>query len=255
MRGATAYVVAHSPYAPFALRHTALELRSGIFRKLHLCFRILSTVEMLTALECGVIHAGITFAPIDDPSVVSIPIGSDHWAAVVRSVGQFAHMQSANIAEFNGLSVISGGAGRTHPALFKQLQEQCAERGFRFKPVAEVSSPHEAFDLIRDHTGMAVLPQGVCDDLPPGIRAIRLADMPTLEIVLLRRPDCPAFVTALAEKMRRSLRRNDTKFHTRTALQPYEPPAPASNAKMPQMPQQTSQQCRKRGNCAGPRKK
>jgi DNA-binding transcriptional LysR family regulator len=249
------YVVAQSPYAPFALRHAALELQSGIFRNLDLRFRILSTVEMLTALECDVIHAGITFAPIDDPTVVSIPIGSDHWAAVVRSVGQFAHMQSANIAEFNGLPLISGGAGRTHPALFRQLQEQCAARGFRFKPIAEVSSPHEAFDLIRDHTGMAVLPEGVCDDLPPGIRAIRLADMPALEIVLLHRPDCPAFIAALAEKMRRSLRHSDKKSHARTALQPYEPSAPAENTKVSGLLQGAAQHCRKRENRPKPRKK
>jgi DNA-binding transcriptional LysR family regulator len=249
------YVVAHSPYAPFVLRHTALELQSGVFRNLHLRFRILPTVEMLTALECDVIHAGITFSPIDDASVISLPIGTDHWAAVVPAISEFTHAQSANIAEFSGLPLISGGAGRTHPALFRQLQEQCAAGGFRFKPIAEVSSPHEAFDLIRNHTGMAVLPEGVCEDLPSGIRAIRLADMPALEIVLLHRPDCPAFVAALAEKMRQSLRRSDKKSHARTALQPYEPSAPEGDTKVSRLPQQTSQHCRKRGNCPGPRKK
>lgn len=249
------YVVAHSPYAPFALRHAALELRSGAFRKLHLRFRILSTVEMLTALECDVIHAGITFSPIDDASVISLPIGSDHWDAVVPAVGQFAHAQSANIAEFNDFPLISGGAARTHPALFRQLQEQCAARGFRFKPIAEVSSPNEAFDLIRDHTGMAILPEGVCDDLPPGIRAIRLADMPALEIVLLHRPDCPAFIAALAEKMRRSLRHNDEKSHARTTVQPYEPSAPPGNTKASPLSQRTAQHCRKTGNRPELRKK
>jgi ParB family transcriptional regulator, chromosome partitioning protein len=58
------YAIAHSPYAPPAIRRAALRLQQRIFRKFQLRFRILSTTELITALHHDVIQAGITFAPI-----------------------------------------------------------------------------------------------------------------------------------------------------------------------------------------------
>jgi LysR family transcriptional regulator, cyn operon transcriptional activator len=200
------YVVAHSPYAPLAIRHIALELQRGFFHNLQLRYRILSTVEMLTALECDVIQAGITFAPIELAGLVCVPLGTDSWMAVVPAADRFLHAKTANVAEFSGFPVISNGAERTHPTLFRRLQEQCAARDFRFRAIAEVSSPNEAFDLVRENAGMVFLPEGVCEDLPPGIRAIRVTDLPALETVFVHRPDCPGFIPVLAERIHLGLK-------------------------------------------------
>jgi DNA-binding transcriptional LysR family regulator len=202
------YVVAQSPYAPLAIRRIEVKLLRSVFRKLPLRFRILSTVEMLAALASDVIHAGVTFAPIEEPGVVTSPLGTDRWAAVVPATGKFAYSRSAPIVEFDGIPVISNGAERTHPFLSRQLQEQCAERGFRFRTIAEVSSPHEAFDLVRENAGMAFLPMGVCEELPAGIRAITIDDLPTLQTILIHRPNCPSFIPTLAERLRRCLRKH-----------------------------------------------
>ena len=202
------YIIAESPYAPLAIRRIEVKLLRSVFRKLPLRFRILSTVEMLNALESDLIQAGITFAPIEAKGILSTPLGTDHWAAVVPAAGRFAHTRVASIAEFEGLRVISNGAERTHPMLFRQLQEQCAARGFQFRTIAEVSSPHEAFDLVRENAGMAFLPAGVCEELPAGVRAITLIDIPALETVLVYRPDAPSFISVLAERLRRCLRKH-----------------------------------------------
>jgi len=77
----------------------------------------------------------------------------------------------------------------------------------RNRNIAEVSSPHEAFDLVRENAGMAFLPLGVCEELPAGIRAVTIDDLPSLQTVLVHRPNCPSFIPTLAERLRRYLRK------------------------------------------------
>lgn len=203
---ASEYVFAHSPYAPPAIRRIALRLQQRIFRKFQLRFRILSTTEIIAAIQHDVIQAGITFAPIQDEDLVCSDIGADSWAAVVPAIGRFAHLRTAAIKEFNGLPVISNGAERTHPKLFRSLEEQCAAKGFLFRTIAEVSSPNEAFDLVRENVGMVLLPAGACEDTPPGTRVICINDLTPLEMVAVYRPDCSEFIPLFAERIRLSLK-------------------------------------------------
>lgn len=200
------YAIAHSPYAPPAIRRAALRLQQRIFRKFQLRFRILSTTELITALHHDVIQAGITFAPIRDEDLLCSEIGTDLWAAVVPAIGQFAGSYTARIEEFNGLPIISNGAERTHPSLFRDLEEQCAAKGFLFRTIAEVSSPNEAFDLVRENVGMVLLPAGACEDPPPGTRVICITDLAPLEMIAVYRRDCSEFIPLFAERLRLSLR-------------------------------------------------
>jgi DNA-binding transcriptional LysR family regulator len=201
------YVLARSPYAPSVIRNMALELQHSIFGKRQLRLRILSTVEMLTALECNVVQAGITFAPIEGAGLVSIPIGTDHWAAVVPATNRLTQLRTIDIAQLFEFPVISNGAERTHPSLFRRMQEQYAARGLRVRTIAEVSSPTEAFDLVRDNVGMGLLPESVCKDLPPGLRAIRIKDLPVLEAVLIHRLHHAELIPALTEHLRKAIGR------------------------------------------------
>lgn len=203
---ASEYVIAHSPYSPPAIRRVALRLQQRIFRKFQLRFRILSTIELITALHNDVIQAGITFAPIQDEDLLCSEIGTDSWAAVVPSIGHFAHLHAATIEEFNGLPVISNGAERTHPSLFRDLEEQCAAKGFLFRTIAEVSSPNEAFDLVRENVGIVLLPAGACEDPPPGTRVICITDLAPLEMAAVYRHACSEFIPLFADRLRLSLR-------------------------------------------------
>jgi DNA-binding transcriptional LysR family regulator len=164
---------------------------------------------MLTALECDVIQAGITYGPIENAGIVSISIGTDPWVAVVPASARIPDAKATKLEELRKFPVISNGAERTHPALFRYLQNHCAARSFRLRPIAEVSSPHEAFDLVQMNAGMVFLPESVCDDLPTGIRAIRITDLPNLESVLIHRIGHEDFIPVLAERLRRFLHKGE----------------------------------------------
>jgi hypothetical protein len=93
--------------------------------------------------------------------------------------------------------MISNGWDRTHPGLFEQLVAECG--AFQF--VAEVTSPGEAFDLVRSDVGFALLPDGVCENLPEGTSARRMLDIPPLQRVLVHRPRDGEFATTLADNI------------------------------------------------------
>lgn len=210
---ASEYVVAHSPYAPPVVRRIALRLQQRIFRKFRLRFRILATTELISAIRHDVIQAGITFAPIPSEDLEVSDLGADSWAAVVPAAGRFAHLRTAKIEEFNGLPIISNGAERTHPTLFSILEEQCAAKGFLFHTIAEVSSPNEAFDLVRENVGVVLLPAGACENPPPGTRVICITNLAPLEIVMAYRPDGSEFLPLFVERIRLSLRHERTHQH------------------------------------------
>ncbi len=196
------YVIAHSPFASMRIRHIAMDLQREWSKDVLIRFRILPTAELLSAIDCEVVHAGITYAPVDHEGITSIPIGSDHWVAVVPVSSRFSEETAANIEDFSGELVISNGADRTHPALFRQLEMECAAKRFPLKTIAEVTSPHEAFDLVESNAGIVLLPAGVCAGLPPGVRAIQIKDISPLQMVLIYRSDKPDFARRFAEQIR-----------------------------------------------------
>ena len=229
------YVIAHSPFASLRIRRIAMDLQREWSSDLLIRFRILPTAELLNSIECEVVHAGITYAPVDHAGITSFPIGSDHWVAVVPARGRFSKDATAHIEDFSGEPVISNGADRTHPALFHQLEIECAARGFPLKAIAEVMSPHEAFDLVQGNAGIVLLPEGVCTALPLGVRAIRIEDFSPLQVVLIYRSDGPDFSRKFAERIRAAFNVEDkssSKPHddcsTRTV--PHKPPASAPKA-------------------------
>jgi LysR family hca operon transcriptional activator len=201
-RVASECTVAHSPFASLRMRHIALKLQETTFPHLDLRLRILPTTELLKAIESDLVHAGITFAPVRHPGLATIPIGSERWFAIVPARDRFSTVQRISISELKGLPLISNGADRTHPNLFDQLAAQCASNGVHFKFVAEVTSPNEAFDLVKGGIGCVLLPEGACEDLPKGVRAVHIHDITPLETVFVYRRSDTEFAAAFAEGLR-----------------------------------------------------
>ncbi len=212
------YVIGHSPFTSFRVRRIAYQLQRELFSNLEMRLRILSTTELLKAIECDVVDAGLTYAPIDESSLSYISIGTDAWMAVVPANRSIAHRQVASIAEFRGLPIISNGADHTHPSLFRLLKTECLAGGLQFKTVAEVTSPHEAFDLVHSGLGMILLPEGVCDNLPPGVEGIRIADVSPLETVLVHRPHDSELPKHFAERIRSAISQHDGGGNSRSKI-------------------------------------
>jgi DNA-binding transcriptional LysR family regulator len=190
-------IIAHSPFASLRVRRIVLGLRDTGFHQFDLRLRILPTNDLLKAIEEGIIRAGITFAPIEHSGVMTIPIGTEQWIAVVPDDNRFSTVCETRINDLRGAMMISNGWDRTHPGLFERLVAECGE----FQFVAEVTSPNEAFDLVRSNVGLALLPDGVCENLPEGISARQMPDIAPLQRLLVHHPQDGEFAAALAENI------------------------------------------------------
>jgi DNA-binding transcriptional LysR family regulator len=164
--------------------------------------RILPTSELLNAIDSDIVQAGITYALVNHAGVSVIPVAKDHWVAIVSASGKFSDAAIVRIEELLGERVISNGADHTHPALYRQLEAECTENGFPIRAIAEVTSPVEAFDLVAGNAGVVLLPAGVCEDLPPGVRAIQISDVSPLETVLIHRLNGSGLTHKFAEHLR-----------------------------------------------------
>lgn len=202
--------IAHSPFASMRMRHIALKLQETTFPHLDLRLRIFPTNELLKAIDCELVHAGITFAPIERSGLATISVGSERWFAVVPAKGRFRNLQTMDIGQLKGEPIISNGADRTHPTLFQQLAAECTSHGFHFKFVAEVTSPGEAFDLVRNHVGLVLLPEGACEDLPKDVRAVQIRDIAPLEVIFVHRERDTEFASTFAAGLRVRLGQSDS---------------------------------------------
>ncbi len=101
--------IAHSPFSSLRMRHIALKLQETTFPHLDLRLRILPTNELLKAIECELVHAGITFSPIEHSGLTAIPIGSECWCAVVPAKGRLPTSQrQARISQRNMTAATAG---------------------------------------------------------------------------------------------------------------------------------------------------
>jgi DNA-binding transcriptional LysR family regulator len=200
-------IIAHSPFASLAVRRIVLGLREAAFRHFDLRLRILATNELLKAIEGGIIRAGITFAPIAYAEVSTVPFGTERWMAIIPGDNRLATLRELSVRDLRGAALISSGANRTHPALFERLVSECSGTEFQF--VAEVTSPGEAFDLVRSGVGIALLPEGVCEALPEGVAALNIYDIPPLQRVLVYRRQDGDFATSLVENILVELEHKD----------------------------------------------
>ena len=78
---------------------------------------------------------------------------------------------------------------------------------FMGNPAAEASTPPEAFNLVQDGVGIAVMPGGVCADAPPNLVCAPIGDADALEIILTWRSGASyrmrKMVTEIGSELRR----------------------------------------------------
>ena len=76
---------------------------------------------------------------------------------------------------------------RIHPALYQQLVAACASAGFKPTIAEEVTSPQQAFELVQDGVGLAILPFGVCAEFPPEVKYFPISGLDPLPLIFMYR--------------------------------------------------------------------
>ncbi len=96
-----------------------------------------------------------------------------------------------SLADLNNKPLLSADDMRAHPALHQWLLERCSAAGFRPAFVEAVASAQEAFDLVQEGVGIALLPQSICRSGFQDICSMPIRDLEPIELVLAYRGDSP----------------------------------------------------------------
>jgi DNA-binding transcriptional LysR family regulator len=191
--------IGHSAFVPASLRR---EIRSSLKRKftyLHLQFRTLSASELVGSIG-SMVQIGLTFMPLEIGVLEQIPVRSEPFCAVVSEHSSLIGKPAITIADLKSHPLIVASSERTDPVLYERLLEQCRTAGFRPKIAEEVTSVQEAFDLVEGNVGVAILPQGTCEEAPSTIQFYPITGMDPLQLAFLyRREDF--FASELLEEL------------------------------------------------------
>ena len=93
-----------------------------------------------------------------------------------------------------------------HPEIRDWLVAQCARAGFKPKIVEEPTSTREAFDLVKDHVGLGVMPGGMCDGMTEKLESSPILGIGELQLVLAYKRRCSRRIQRIAAEFAHSLR-------------------------------------------------
>ena len=163
-------LIGYSAFVPTTLRHEIRSIQRLRFPSIHLQFRIATPSEMVDSVGSGVFQAGVTFAPIERNDLQQIPSFRTSACRFPSRPHSANGSSVISLADLRTHPLIVTGSERTHPALSQWLLDQCAIAGFKPNIVEEATSSQEAFDLVQDGVGIAIVPGGICDGMPPALQ-------------------------------------------------------------------------------------
>ena len=205
------FVIGHSPLVPADLRPQFRSVQRRKFVYLSLQFRNYFAPELIDAISSGAIQAGVTFAPVGRCDLEQMQFGTDRLCAVTAKNSSLVGGPAAELESLKLHPLILAGSERAHPFLYQSLLQQCAAKGFRPTIAEEVTHPMEAFDLVRNSVGVAILPFEACAEAPDDMQYFPICGVDFLSLVFLYRHK-DTMAREILEELSDRLRENGFQF-------------------------------------------
>jgi DNA-binding transcriptional LysR family regulator len=206
-RNSNSFTIGHSAFIPGSLRREIRTVQRRKFASLKLQFRTVFASELVDAIDRGLIQAGVTFAPLAKNNLQLIPFRTERLCAVALGGPSPGAKQTLNLADLRSRPLVATCSDRTHPALYRWLLQQCAIAGFKPTIVEEVNSAQEAFDLVQDGIGIAILPEGACENKVPALRCFPIVGIEPLQLVFVYRREGDQNTRKIVSEIAESLQR------------------------------------------------
>jgi DNA-binding transcriptional LysR family regulator len=210
-QSAACFVIGHSPLVPASLRSQIRSVQRRKFVYLSLQFRNYFAPELIDAIGSGAIQAGVTFAPVGRSDLEQMQFGTDRLCAVTAKNTSLVGGPAIELERLKLHPLILAGSERAHPFLYQSLLQQCAAKGFRPTIAEEVTHPMEAFDLVRNSVGVAILPFGACAQAPDDMQYFPICGVDFLSLVFLYRHK-DTMAREILEELSDRLRENGFQF-------------------------------------------
>ena len=188
-RTSASITIGHSAFVSSGLRREIRSILSRKFACLSVQFRTVFASELVSSISGRMVEVGLTFTPFENGGLKQIPIRTERLCVVVSQDSALIGKHTVTLADLKSYPLIVACSERAHPVLYERLVEKCRAAGFRPTIAEEVTSAPEAFDLVEEKIGVAILPFGVCEEAPPSTQYFPISELEPLQLVFLRRHD------------------------------------------------------------------
>jgi DNA-binding transcriptional LysR family regulator len=204
---AGSFLIGYSPLVPGAISEQVRSIRGIRFPTLRLQFRTLAPTELFDSLASGALQAALTYAFSGRRDLEQVPIGSERLHAVYwRSQDEHGTV-TFQLEDLRTNSLVVPSSERMQPEIRDWLLAQCARAGFKPKIVEEPTSTREAFDLVKDHAGLGIMPGGICDGMTEKLESSPILGIGELQLVLAYKRRCGPRIQRIVAELAHSLRR------------------------------------------------
>ena len=186
-RKASTFVIGYSPFVVPTIPQDIRAIQSVRFRSVHLELRRAPAQELTDSLIADACQACVMVRPSGQHYLEEIPLRSEPLFAVWPRAYQANLSGAVGLIELRAHPLIMPCSDRTDPVLEEWFFAQCAAVGLKPKIAAEASSPSEAFNLVQDGVGIAIVPGGVCGDAPRDLQCSPIEGLETLLLVITYR--------------------------------------------------------------------
>jgi DNA-binding transcriptional LysR family regulator len=208
---AGSFLIGYSPLVPGAISEQVRSIRSIRFPALRLQFRTLTPTELFDSLASGALQAAVTYAFSGRRDLEQVPIGSEQVRAVYRRSQDQNGRVTFQLDDLRTNSLVVPSSERMHPEIRDWLLAQCARAGFKPKIVEEPTSTREAFDLVKDHAGLGVMPGGICDGMTEKLQSSPILGIGELQLVLVYKRRCGPRIQRIIAEFAHSFRQASRK--------------------------------------------
>jgi DNA-binding transcriptional LysR family regulator len=186
-RKASSFVVGYTPFVVPTIPNEIRSVHSRRFPSIHLEKRRAPAQELIDSLVADACQLCVVLRPAGARYFEEIRLRSESLFAVWPRAYEVNHSGAIALVELRAHPLILPCSHRTDPILEQWFFDRCAAAGFKPKVAAEASTPAEAFNLVQDGVGIAIVPEGFCGDAPGALKCSPIDGLEPLQLVITYR--------------------------------------------------------------------
>ena len=193
-------LIGHAPHADPAWISTLLSIRLPLFPKLKVRLITQFAMELVRSVLANELHLALVTAPPFDGKLTTVPYTETQMCAVLPETHQAAHNEQARIRDLSSDEWIL--FPRTvNAVIYDGIIKTAAKEGIPARQAHEIMTAQQAFYLVSEGAGVAILPKASVVGLrASGVAVVPLFD-PSLSFetcLIMRRDDDSKLVNAYA---------------------------------------------------------
>jgi DNA-binding transcriptional LysR family regulator len=208
-RKASTFVIGYSPFVIPAIPNEIRAAHSRRFPSIHLELCRASVQELTDSLIADACQACVMLRPAGRQHFEEISLRSERLFAVWPRAYQAALSTTVALADLKAHPLIIPCSDRTDPDLQDWFFNRCTAAGFKPKLAAEASGSLEAFNLVQNGVGIAIMPDGVCGEIPRNLECSPIGGIEPLELIIVWRPGVSHRVQKIVTEIVNGLRRTN----------------------------------------------